>query len=140
MFFFGFSMFPLAFIVAVIAIMANRKKSEDKLNNAAPVQTITVRIAAKRSTFPQSGSAIKFYMTFEAPDGTTLELNVDDQTYNAFRVGEIGDLVYQRTRFLGFNPQVLPYDAQQQYGQGYSAQQMPGYPPQDDYHNQTPLY
>ena len=138
MLFFGFSMFPLAVIAAVIAIAANRKKSEDKLNDAAPVQTITVRIAAKRSTFPQSGSPLKYFMTFEAPDGTTLELNVDDRTYNAFRVGEIGDLVYQRMRFLGFNPQVLPYDAQ--YGQEYGTQQMPGYPPQDDYHNQTPLY
>ena len=119
-----FSLFPLLFLIAVIVIVMNGRKTEDKLNDAAPVQTLTVRVAAKRVALPQGHTVPDYYMTFEAPDGSRLELQVDEQTYRAFREGEIGDLVYQRKRFLGFNPQELPYDAQ--------------YP--QDYNSQTPLY
>lgn len=130
MFFFSFSLIPLCIVIAIVVYAMNRNQSENKLNDAAPVQTLTVRIASKRGMI-QGGNAAPFcFMTFEAPDGSLLELQVDEQSYNAFREGEIGDLVYQRKRFLGFNPQVLPYDAQ--YGQSC--------PPQQDIQNQTPLF
>ena len=129
-----------AVVVTLIVISSKKQKNEEKLNDAAPVQTIQVRIAGRRFVMSPQGGVPTNYMTFEAPDGSMLELIVDTQTYNAFREGEIGDLVYQRKRFLGFNPQVLPYDAQ--YPQGYPEQQVNGYPQQypQDYGDQTPLY
>lgn len=126
----------LAVVITLVVIAGNKQKSEKKLNDQAPVQTITVRIAGRRFVMSQQAANAAHYMTFQAPDGSMLELKVDAQTYNAFREGEIGDLVYQRKRFLGFNPQVMP--GSQPYGQGVPAQPEPFYP--QDYSDQTPLY
>lgn len=141
----------------------NRNAEEERLNNAAPVQTLPVRVAGRRliQKNPNRSSAV-FYLRFEAPDGSSREMQVDQMTYSAYQDGTIGDLTYQRNRFLGFVPQYQDYAAQaddidpalfeRRYPgqtppvQGYPSQPMPGYPPQyqqpypQDYSDQTPLY
>ena len=120
---------------------ATRKAEEERLNNAAPVQVLPVRVAGRRliQKDPNKASAV-FYLRFEAPDGSSREMQVDQLTYYNYQDGTIGELTYQRTRFLSFNPQAMAYDTQ--YPQGYPAQQMNGYPQQypQDYDDQTPLY
>ena len=145
-----FALIPLGIVVGIIIEKIypdlersekERRAEENRLNDAAPVQVLPVRVAGRRliQKDPNKASAV-FYLRFEAPDGSSREMQVDQLTYYNYQDGTIGELTYQRTRFLSFNPQAMAYDTQ--YPQGYPAQQMNGYPQQypQDYGDQTPLY
>lgn len=140
---------------------------EERLNNAAPVQTLPVRVAGRRMIQHNAQTAFAdYYLRFEAPDGSSREMKVDQTTYYTYQDGITGTLTYQRKRFLGFVPLYQDYAAQAdsidpelfarnypgqtQPVQGYPAQPESGYPPQyqqpyqqpfpQDYSDQTPLY
>ncbi len=98
----------VAAIVFLVVIAVKNRNAEKKWDDAAPVQSVWARIAAKRFVMAQNDVSAVNCITFEAPDGSVLELEVDAAVYEAFREGECGELVYQRRRFLSFTPRPLP--------------------------------
>ena len=148
----------IAFFIIVFCVIKSKYSNriridpveEERLNNAAPIQTLPVRIAGRRimmhdvyhvrDVYHTETPFTEYYLRFEAPDGTSREMTVDQITYNTYQDGTIGTLTYQRKRFLSFIPAEMSADAQ--YGQGIPAQPEPGYPQQyqQDYSDQTPLY
>ena len=102
-------LFILAAVVAVVMIFVLRWKNEDAANNAAPVQNVQARIISKRTETEgiagmEYGGMLttKHYVTFEAPDGTRLELPVQGDQYGVLAEGDTGVLAFQGTRYLNF--------------------------------------
>ena len=128
-----FALIPLGIVVGIIIEKIypdlersekERRAEENRLNDAAPVQVLPVRIAGGRMIMEDNNPDFAFYyLRFEAPDGSSREMEVDRLTYHAFGEGMTGELTYQRKRFLSFTPKAMAGDAQ--YPQGYPAQQMP---------------
>ena len=62
------------------------------------------------------------YVTFEAPDGSRLELKVNGSEYGMLAEGDYGELTFQRKRYVSFNRQATP--EQMMYSQMMQAQQI----------------
>ena len=102
-------LFILAAVAAIVLIVVLRRKKEDAANNAAPVQNVQARIISKRTeTEGMAGMeyggmlTTKHYVTFEAPDGSRLELPVQGDQYGMLAEGDTGVLAFQGTRYLNF--------------------------------------
>jgi hypothetical protein len=102
-------LFILAAVTAIVLIVVLRRKKEDAANNAAPVQNVQARIISKRTeTEGMAGMeyggmlTTKHYVTFEAPDGSRLELPVQGDQYGMLAEGDTGVLAFQGTRYLNF--------------------------------------
>ena len=99
----------LAAVAAIVLIVVLRRKKEDAANNAAPVQNVQTRIISKRTeTEGMAGMeyggmlTTKHYVTFEAPDGSRLELPVQGDQFGILAEGDTGVLAFQGSRFLNF--------------------------------------
>ena len=123
-----FLMFAAVFGFAIFTIL--HKVSEEVKNSQAPVQTVAAKIVSKRTEISSTSGSMdangmmtsgttstSHYVTFEAPDGSRLELKVKGSEYGLLAEGDCGELTYQRKRFVGFNRQAAP-------GQMLSAQQL----------------
>ena len=124
---------------AVIVFIFAKGLSEKDENNKAPVQTVYARIVGKRidsysadsliTTLTESmvsgerASGTQYYVTFEAPDGSRLELRVKESEYGMLAEGDYGELTFQRKRYIGFNRQAAP--EQMLYAQQIQAQAQP---------------
>lgn len=141
MFFFLFRLPFLLIVGAVAFAVANqtgKRKKELRQDAASPVRTVWARVVSRRTaeTFsPEYGYTYCYYMTFEAPDGSTLELGVQSKDYNTLQTGECGKLIYQENRFLNFVQQPFPAEIQA----SFPPQDSQEYPPQDNF-NQTGLF
>ena len=114
-----FLIFAAVFGFIIFTIL--HKISEEVKNSRAPVQTVAAKIVSKRteisSTAPSATTdgmmtggttSTTHYVTFEAPDGSRLELKVKGSEYGLLAEGDCGELTYQRKRFVGFNRQTAP--------------------------------
>ncbi len=129
---------------AVIVFIFAKGLSEKDENNKAPVQTVYARIVGKRidsysadsliTTLTESmvsgerASGTQYYVTFEAPDGSRLELRVKESEYGMLAEGDYGELTFQRKRYISFNRQAAPEQmlyAQQIQEQAQLNQAMP---------------
>ncbi len=135
---FGFIPFLMFLAVAGLIVFVFAKGlSEKNENNNAPVQTVCARIVSKRidaysadsliTTLTESmvsgerASGTQYYVTFEAPDGSRLELKVNGSEYGMLAEGDYGELTFQRKRYIGFNRQAAP--EQMLYAQQIQAQE-----------------
>ena len=79
-------------------------------NNNSPRLTVTAEIVAKRTkVFHNQQSdgfntttSTSYYVTFEVKSGDRMELAVTGKEYGQMAEGDIGELSFQGTRFLGF--------------------------------------
>ena len=123
----SFSLFSILFffmfaaVAGFIIYMIVQKISEEVKNSKAPVQTVSARIVSKRTEVSSAGgtmqadgmmtgstSSTSHYVTFEAPDGSRLELKVNGPEYGMLAEGDYGELTFQRKRYIGFNRQATP--------------------------------
>ena len=131
-----------AFVAAAVIITIVQKIAEEAKNSQAPVQTVSAKIVCKRtSTSGMSGTmqmngmstggtvSTQHYVTFEAPDGSRLELPVSGKEYGMLAEGDYGELTYQRKRYVGFNRQATP--EQLMYSQNIANQMMQAQQMQD---------
>lgn len=137
---FNFGFIPFLMFLAVaglIVFIFAKGLSEETKNSKAPVQTVSARIVSKRietnstdstmtafSDSMMTGSRIgntQHYVTFEAPDGSRLELRVQGREYGMLAEGDCGELTFQRKRYIGFNRQITP--EQMLYAQQIQEQQ-----------------
>ncbi|MBR5723457.1 MAG: DUF2500 domain-containing protein [Oscillospiraceae bacterium] len=133
---FGFMFFIMfAAIAGFILYTIIHKISEEAKNSQAPVQKISARIVSKRTEVSgTSGSmnadgmmtggttSTSHYVTFEAPDGSRLELKVKGSEFGMLAEGDCGELTFQRKRYLGFDRMQTP--EQMLYAQQVQEQQL----------------
>lgn len=76
-------------------------------NNASEVTQKRCKVVDKRTEVwggsGDSSSNTNYYITFEFEDGSRKELYVRDKYFGLIAIGDIGELVYQGTRFKEFN-------------------------------------
>lgn len=82
-------------------------------NNKAPVLSVLAKIVAKRTKVSESSdldangmtthsSSTWYYVTFEVESGDRMEFSVQGEVYGLMAEGDRGKLMFQGTRFLGF--------------------------------------
>ena len=81
-------------------------QEKERANDIDPVQKLPVRVAGRRMDMHSFSSAF-YYLRFEAPDGSSQELQVDWLIYDTYQNGEVGELTFRRDHFISFIPQYL---------------------------------
>ncbi len=86
-------------------------------NNNSPRLTVFARVVTKRTqighyhsnntTSPSMNDSYytHYYVTFEVQSGDRMELGVNGDDYGMLAEGDVGNLSFQGTRFLGFERQ-----------------------------------
>lgn len=109
MFFLVFTMVIGAFVMTFV-----RGIGEWRKNNNAPRLTVEARIVAKRTNVSRhhhgggvnhighSSTSTTYYVTFEFASGDRMELRMQGYEYGLLIEGDVGDLTFQGTRYLGF--------------------------------------
>lgn len=110
----GFSLFSSLFSVAFIAIFgiiivaAVRGIAQWNQNNHSPRLTVQACITGKRSEHHHhhhdnmDTSSTTYYVTFQVQSGDQMELRVNGWEYGQLAEGDVGNLTFQGTRYLGF--------------------------------------
>lgn len=79
------------------------------VNNNSEVLERKSKIVDKRTEVSggagDSSASTNYYTTFEFEDGSRKELYVNSKNFSLMVVGDIGQLIYQGTRFKEFNRQ-----------------------------------
>lgn len=79
-------------------------------NNNSPKLTVTAKVVSKRTqvfhNHQNDGfstvTSTSYYVTFEVKSGDRMELSVTGSEYGMMAEGDVGELSFQGTRFLGF--------------------------------------
>ena len=108
-------LFFLAFlvIIAIFVIMLVRGISTWNRNNHAPRLTVTAQVVAKRMDVSHhhrsagtdqygNTSASSYYVTFQVESGDRIELSMTGYEYGMLVEGDMGNLSFQGSRYLGF--------------------------------------
>lgn len=76
-------------------------------NNASEVTQKRCKVVDKRTEVwggsGDSSSNTNYYITFEFEDSSRIELHVRDKYFGLVAIGDMGELIYQGTRFKEFN-------------------------------------
>ena len=115
-----FSVFPIIFIIAFVAILAVfimtavRGVSQWNKNNHSPQLTVDASVVSRRANIShhhhsdanggvgRTTSSTTYYVTFQVESGDRIELYVPGQEYGVLIEGDRGKLTFQGTRYLGF--------------------------------------
>lgn len=114
------TLFPVMFILAfgiIIYTMIGNVKTWNQ-NNHSPRLTVPAKVVAKRMNVSHhrhanAGDATGahgfttttdtvYYVTFEVESGDRMELHVRGSEYGMLVEGDVGNLSFQGTRYLGF--------------------------------------
>jgi hypothetical protein len=109
------AMFIIMFVLVISVFVVTFVKGigEWNKNNNSPRLTVPAVIVAKRTnvTRHRHGGAnghhhhhttTTYYITFEVDSGDRMELRVDGAEYGLLVEGDLGELTFQGTRYLGF--------------------------------------
>lgn len=83
-------------------------------NNNSPRLTVNAAVIAKRQNTDvhhhnnnnggmHTSTSTTYYVTFQFDSGDRLELHVPGREYGLLAEGDVGDLTFQGTRYLGFD-------------------------------------
>jgi hypothetical protein len=96
-------------VIGFIIFMVVKGITEWADNNNKPILSERARIVAKRlntrgSVQPNmvGGVSTSYYATFEVPLGDRIEFRIGGKEYGMLAEGDAGTLVYQGTRYHGF--------------------------------------
>ena len=98
--------FGLVLMVAVAMVIGVVVTSAGKTSRQAPVLSADATVVTKRSDVISSGST-QHHVTFELTDGRRLEFAVAGEVAGQLVVQDTGSLMWQGTRFAGFQRQIL---------------------------------
>ena len=111
MFYAGFDMlfsilFPILFLVVLGMILYTiiGNISTWNKNNHSPRLTVPATVVAKRTEVSRhhTDNTMMHNATFQVESGDRMELEVDGSDYGMLVEGDIGKLMFQGTRYLGF--------------------------------------
>ena len=86
---------------AVIKDKQSQENEEWKRKGGAPVRSFLARIT---HMLKRAEKCCEYFITFQAQDGSTKELAVDEQSYLLYDVGKAGELICMHDFFLSFTP------------------------------------
>ena len=120
-------LFMLLIIAAALGLIVYKianHVSEEAKNSKAPVLTVEAKVVSKRTSISGTGGSMQmngmytsgttstsYYVTFQAPDSSRLELKVPGKKYGMLAEGDTGLLTYQRKRFVGYKRRISPAPA-----------------------------
>lgn len=118
-----FGVFPLLFMLTFLLVFGmilftiiGNIKQENK-NNHSPRLTVEAKVVSKRTHFRRNSNHhssgvghTSYYVTFEVQSGDRMELPVAGSEYGLLVEGDVGELTFQGTRYLGFQRKAVSYD------------------------------
>ena len=109
-------MFTIVFVLVIGTFIVTAVKgiAQWNKNNNSPRLTVPVTVVSKRTnvshhhhgTTNAHHTSTTYYVTFQVESGDRMELHVTGQEYGMLIEGDIGNLTFQGTRYLGFDRQV----------------------------------
>ncbi|MBQ7415535.1 MAG: DUF2500 domain-containing protein [Oscillospiraceae bacterium] len=117
---FSFGLFQIMFflvfflVIGVFVVTAVKGIREWNNNNHSPRLTVPATVVTKRTNVSRhhhhhgtghvghTSTSTTYYATFQFASGDRMELHVSGQEYGMLVEGDIGDLTFQGTRYLGF--------------------------------------
>ena len=111
---FGFGLFGILFTIVFVLVigvfLVNIVKGigQWNKNNNSPRLTVVAGVASKRTTVShhhhdhQVHTSTSYYVTFQVESGDRIELKMSGQEYGMLMEGDVGQLTFQGTRYLGF--------------------------------------
>ncbi len=110
-----FSIFPFLFIAVFVIVIgtfivfAVRGAKTWSKNNASPRLTVSAQVVTKRTQVSHhhhqdsmSHTSTAYYATFQVESGDRMEFSVSGSEYGMLAEGDMGNLAFQGTRYLGF--------------------------------------
>lgn len=108
-------MFSIVFVIVIgmFIVTAIRGIGEWNKNNHSPRLTVIATAVAKRTNVSHHHhggvnehhhhhTSTSYYVTFQVESGDRMELQVSGQEYGMVVEGDVGNLTFQGTRYLGF--------------------------------------
>ena len=108
-------MFSIVFVIVIgmFIVTAIRGIGEWNKNNHSPRLTVIATVVAKRTNVSHHHhggvnehhhhhTSTSYYVTFQVESGDRMELQVSGQEYGMVVEGDVGNLTFQGTRYLGF--------------------------------------
>jgi len=95
-------------IISVFVIVAVKGLGEWNKNNNSPRLTVPASIVTKRTNVSRHRhdnhhhTTTTYYVTFQVDSGDRMEFRVDGAEYGLLVEGDMGELTFQGTRYLGF--------------------------------------
>ncbi len=119
-----FSIFPILFslvfmlVFGIIVYTIFRSIKQERKNNHSPRLTVEAKVVAKRTNFHRSSDSnhsmghghTTYFVTFQVQSGDRMELQVQGHEYGLLVEGDMGDLSFQGSRYLGFQRKAVSYD------------------------------
>lgn len=111
----GFDMYSLAplfiglifiFVIGFILFAIFRGIREWSNNNKQPRLKVVADVVSKRTEVNRGGqdhsSSTRYYVTFQVESGDRIEFSVSGREYGQIAEGDVGELIFQGTRYNGF--------------------------------------
>ena len=108
-------MFSIVFVIVIgmFIVTAIRGIGEWNKNNHSPRLTVIATVVAKRTNVSHHHhggvndhhhhhTSTTYYMTFQVESGDRMELQMSGREYGMIVEGDVGNLTFQGTRYLGF--------------------------------------
>ncbi|NLY46651.1 MAG: DUF2500 domain-containing protein [Tissierella sp.] len=111
-------MFPLVFILVfgIILVTIIRGVGEWSSINKQPILNVDAKVVSKRTNVSRghhnhgghvhSSSSTTYYATFEVQSGDRMEFKVSGKEYGLMAEGDLGNLIFQGTRYHGFDREI----------------------------------
>ena len=104
-------MFTLSFILifGIFIVTFVRIISRWNKNNNSPRLTVPAKVVTKRTNVSHhrhnhhTHHSTSYYATFQVDSGDRMELQMTGQEYGMLAEGDVGNLSFQGTRYLGFD-------------------------------------
>ncbi len=109
--FFSFLAMIIFFVILIVFVVTMiRSGGESYRRSTVPPANAQGKATSKRTEAPPEHSKIKgdlHYVTFTLDDGKEIELTVSPNEYETMVFDVEGELYYQGTRFLSFEPKKI---------------------------------
>ena len=111
---FGFGMFGIMFtlmfilVFGIFIVTIIRGIGQWNKNNNSPRLTVPASVVSKRMNVSHhhhdhhTHHSTSYYVTFQVDSGDRMELHMTGQEYGMLVEGDKGNLMFQGTRYLGF--------------------------------------
>lgn len=108
--------FPLMFILVFGIIIFNIIKGigQWNSNNKQPILNVDAKLVSKRTNVSRNNhhhnnhtsTSTTYYVTFEVQSGDRMEFKVSGKEYGLLAEEDIGNLIFQGTRYHGFDREI----------------------------------
>ena len=91
----GFGLFTFLGMIGIVIFYIIR-------NNRQPKLQVSATVVTKRTSNHTKATDRHYFVTFQVESGDRIELEMDGSEYGMLAEGDFGKLLFQGTRYLGF--------------------------------------